>query len=44
VNEGRRIRAVRALRAAATLKFQQKNETITFEVPGIADFEVVVLV
>src|SRR6266849_414412 len=44
VNEGHRIKAVRALRAATTLKFQQKNETITFEVPGIADFEVVVLV
>ena len=44
VNEGRRIKTVRALRAGTTLKFQQQRETITFEVPGIADYEVVVLV
>jgi len=44
VNEGRRIKAVRALRAGTTLKFQQQRETITFEVPGIADYEVVALV
>jgi len=34
---------VRALRAATTLKFQQQRETITFELPGIAEYEVVAL-
>ncbi len=43
VNEGHRIKTVRALRAATTLKFQQQRETITFELPGIADYEVVAL-
>jgi hypothetical protein len=41
---GHRIKAVRALRAATTLKFQQERETITFDVLGIADYEVVALV
>jgi hypothetical protein len=44
VNEGHRIKAVRALRAATTLKFQQQGKTITFELPGIVDYEVVALV
>jgi hypothetical protein len=44
VNEGHSIKTVRALRAATTLKFQQRRKTITFELPGIADYEVVALV
>jgi putative glycosyl hydrolase-like family 6 (GHL6) protein len=44
VNDGRSIKVLRALRAAAALKFQQQRETVTFEVPGIADYEVVALV
>jgi hypothetical protein len=44
VNEGNRIKTVSALRAGTTLKFQQHRETITFELPGIADYEVVALV
>jgi len=44
VNEGHSIRTVRALRAAANLKFHQQRETITFDLPGIADYEVVALV
>jgi hypothetical protein len=44
INEGRSVKTVRALRAATTLKFHQQRETITFELPGIADYEVVALV
>ena len=44
VDQARRIKTVRALRAATTLKFQQTGETISFDVPGIADYEVVALV
>jgi hypothetical protein len=44
VNEGHSIKTVRALRAAANLKFHQQRETITFDLPGIADYEVVALV
>lgn len=44
VNEGHSIKTVRALRAAADLKFHQQHETITFDLPGIADYEVVALV
>jgi len=44
VNESRRIKTVRALRAATTLNFQQQLETVIFELPGIMDYEVVALV
>ena len=44
VNERRSIKTVRALRAATNLKFQQQRETVTFELPGIADYQVVALV
>jgi Hypothetical glycosyl hydrolase 6 len=43
VNQGRSIKTVRALRAATNLKFQQQRETVTFELPGISDYEVVAL-
>lgn len=43
VGDGRRIASVRALRSATGLKFRQEAETISFEVPGIADYEVVAL-
>jgi hypothetical protein len=44
VNEGHEIKTVRALRVGTPLKFQQQRETVTFELPGIADYEVVALV
>lgn len=44
VNQGRGIKMVRALSTATTLKFQQQREIVTFDVPGIPDYEVVVLV
>ncbi|HVH71833.1 MAG TPA: hypothetical protein VNB49_12070, partial [Candidatus Dormibacteraeota bacterium] len=44
VAQGRGIQAVRALRAATTLKFQQQGEIISFDVPGVADYEVIALV
>ena len=44
VGQGRRIQTVRALRAATTLEFQQQGETISFDVPGVADYEVIALV
>jgi Hypothetical glycosyl hydrolase 6 len=44
VNEGRRIKAVRALRSGASLVFQQQAQTVSFEIPGVTDYEVVVLV
>jgi hypothetical protein len=44
VNAGHKIREVRALRKATTLNFQQHGETVSFEVPGIDDYEVAVLI
>jgi hypothetical protein len=44
IKEGHTVKSVRALRAAATLEFQQQLETVTFELPGIVDYEVVALV
>jgi Hypothetical glycosyl hydrolase 6 len=44
VEQGRRIKEVRALRAASTLRFEQQGETVSFEVRRIEDYEVVVLV
>jgi hypothetical protein len=43
VNPGRKITTVRALSFGTSLKFQQQAETVSFEVPGIADYEVMVL-
>jgi len=43
VNRGRVVKNVRTLRAATSLKFQQQAETVTFEVPGITDYEVIAL-
>jgi len=43
VHEGHSVKAVRALRAATALRFQQQGETISFDVPGIADYEVIML-
>ena len=43
VNGGRGIKTVRALRAGTALKFQQQRETVTIELPGIGDCEVVAL-
>ena len=43
VTPGRKINTVRALSMGTTLKFPQQGETVSFEVPGIADYEVIVL-
>jgi len=43
VDVGHRVKEVRALRTAAALRFQQQGETISFDVPGIADYEVIAL-
>lgn len=43
VTPGRRVASVRALRSATNLKFQQEGEVVSFEVPGILDYEVVAL-
>ena len=40
---GRTIRNVRALRSEVSLEFQQREGTVSFAVPRIADYEVVVL-
>jgi len=40
---GRVIRNVRALRSGTTLRFEHHAETVSFEVPGIEDYEVVAL-
>jgi len=34
---------VRALRPPASLKFQQQADFVSFELPGIADYEVIAL-
>ncbi|PYT78260.1 MAG: hypothetical protein DMG40_20855 [Acidobacteria bacterium] len=41
--EGHAVKSVRALRSGSTLKFQQQGPTVSFDVPGIADYEVIAL-
>jgi hypothetical protein len=43
VAPGRRIRAVRALRAGRDLPFAQEGTRVRFEVPGVTDYEVATL-
>lgn len=43
IPQGRRIVAVRALREGRTLAFQQSEGVVRFEVPPVADYEVVAL-
>jgi hypothetical protein len=43
VSPGRRIRAVRALRASRDLPFAQEGTRVRFEVPGVTDYEVTTL-
>jgi hypothetical protein len=43
VPAGRRIASVRALRANRDLAFKQSEETVTFEVPSVVDYEVIAL-
>jgi hypothetical protein len=40
---GRRIKSVRALRAATSLPFHQQGEIVSFAIPSVADYEVVSL-
>ena len=40
---GRRIKSVRALRAATSLPFHQQGQIVNFVIPTIADYEVVSL-
>jgi hypothetical protein len=40
---GRRIKDVRALRAARAVPFTQEGDVVRFEVPGVIDYEVVAL-
>jgi hypothetical protein len=40
---GRQIRSVRALRAERDLEFKQADDAVRFEVPPVADYEVIVL-
>ena len=40
---GRRIAAVRALRAERALPFAQDGDVVRFEVPTVVDYEVVAL-
>ena len=40
---GRVIKNVRALRSGTTLRFEHHADTVSFEVPGIEDYEVVAL-
>ena len=44
VASGRSIRAVRALRAARDLPFTQSGPRVRFEIPGVSDYEVAVLI
>ena len=44
VASGRSIRAVRALRAARDLRFTQSGPRVRFEIPGVSDYEVAVLI
>ncbi|HWC18819.1 MAG TPA: alpha-amylase family protein, partial [Terriglobales bacterium] len=41
--DGRAIRSVRALRAETVLKFEQREDFVTFKLPGFGDYEVVAL-
>ena len=43
VPAGRRITSVRALRAGRSLDFKEEGATVRFEVPFVADYEVVAL-
>jgi hypothetical protein len=43
VPAGQRIARVEALRAGRTLGFRQEGRTVRFEVPSVADYEVVAL-
>jgi len=43
VARGRRIAAVRALRAARALPFSQDGDVVRFEVPSVTDYEVIAL-
>jgi hypothetical protein len=43
VNPERKIKSVRALSSGTSLRFQQQRETVSFEAPGIPDYEVIVL-
>jgi hypothetical protein len=43
VPAGRRIARVEALRGGGVLRFQQEGRTVRFEVPTVADYEVVAL-
>jgi len=43
VSRGRRIAAVRALRAARALPFSQDGDLVRFEVPSMTDYEVIAL-
>ena len=43
VAAGRRIKEVRALRAARAVPFTQDGDIVRFEVPGVTDYEVVAL-
>jgi len=39
----RRIKSVRALKAAASLPFHQEGENLTFAIPGVEDYEVIAI-
>lgn len=41
--DGRRIRSARSLRSATDLNFQQQDGIVSFEVPAIADYDVIAL-
>jgi hypothetical protein len=43
VPAGRRIARVEALRGGGVLRFQQEGRVVRFEVPTVADYEVVAL-
>jgi len=43
VERGRRITAVRALRAGRALRFTQDGDVVRFDVPSVTDYEVVAL-
>ena len=43
VPAGKKVARVEALRAGAVLPFRQEGRTVRFEVPTVADYEVVAL-
>ena len=43
VEAGKKIGAVRALRAGQPLPFRQSGRTVSFEVPSVLDYEVIAL-